>query len=188
MVGHNWVTAAAGSPHGDSLGGAAVDPTEFAHTYAERVHRFAAMLTKDDQDSADLAQEALLRALRSLKFYDPARGTVEAWLWRIVINVAKDAGRLRHRHRLLRERWVRDQRTADQRTVESDVLARLRDAEVLAAVRRLPARPRTLIALRYGAQLSIPDIGQQLGMSPGAVAMAIGRALTRLRRDLEATL
>jgi RNA polymerase sigma-70 factor (ECF subfamily) len=164
----------------------ALDSAEFAAAYAERVHRFAAMVMRNDQDSADLAQEALLKAIRALPRFDSAKGSLEAWLWRIVINTAKDAGRLGTRRNLLRERLFQDRVvSAGERTVEGDVLDRLRDAELLARVRLLPPRSRTVIALRYGAQLGTGEIARHLGINPSAVSMAIGRALTRLRRDLE---
>jgi RNA polymerase sigma-70 factor (ECF subfamily) len=159
---------------------------DFAAAYAERVHRFAAMLTRNDQDSVDLAQEALIKALQGLPRFDAAKRTLDTWLWRIVINTAKDAGRLSTRRRLLHERWLRNQAASvAERTVESEVLDRVRDAELLATVRWLPERARTMIALRFGAQLGTGEIAQQLGMTPAAVSMAIGRALLRLRRDLE---
>ncbi|MBJ7596410.1 MAG: hypothetical protein JF886_16405 [Candidatus Dormibacteraeota bacterium] len=50
-----------------------LSPDTFARTYAARVHRFAAMVMKNDQDSADLAQEALIKAVRSLERFDPSR-------------------------------------------------------------------------------------------------------------------
>lgn len=70
-----------------------LSPDTFASTYAARVHRFATMVMKNDQDSADLAQEALIKALRSLERFDPPRGSLDLWLWRIVVNTARDAGR-----------------------------------------------------------------------------------------------
>ena len=164
----------------------ALDPGEFAEAYAERVHRFAAMVMRNDQDSADLAQEALLKAIRALHRFDAAKGSLEAWIWRIVINTARDAGRLSTRRKLLRERLFRDHVVFNHdRSIEADVLDRVRDAELLDRVRRLPERARTVVALRYGAQLGTGEIARQLGMTPSAVSMAIGRALARLRKELE---
>src|SRR5260221_11471500 len=71
--------------------------------HIENVYRFVAMVARTDQDSADLAQEALTRAVRSIHRYDPAKGAPEAWLWRIVVNVARDAGRASVRRQTLRE-------------------------------------------------------------------------------------
>ncbi|MFI5313918.1 MAG: hypothetical protein ACHQ06_07165 [Candidatus Dormibacteria bacterium] len=42
-----------------------------------------------------------------------------------------------------------------------------------------------MIALRYGAQLGTGEIAAQLRTTAPAVSMAIGRALTHLRRQLE---
>lgn len=163
-----------------------LDPGEFATEYADRVHRFAAMVMRNDQDSADLAQEALLKAIRALPRFDPAKGSVEAWIWRIVINTARDAGRLSTRRHLLRDRLFQDHLiSTDDRSVESDVLDHVRDAELLDRVRRLPERARTVVALRYGAQLGTGEIARQLRIAPSAVSMAIRRALARLRKELE---
>lgn len=162
------------------------EAVEFAAEYAERIHRFAAMVTGNDQDSADLAQEAVWKALRGLRRRDPSKGTLEAWVWRIVVNTARDAGRLKKRRLAIRERWLHDQiLTSETRSIETDVLERMRDEDLLSTVRRLPERARTMIALRFGAELSTGEIAYQLGMKPAAVSMAIKRALARLRADLE---
>jgi RNA polymerase sigma-70 factor (ECF subfamily) len=174
------------STHRAEGGVASPGATEFADAYAARVHRFAAMITRNDQDSADLAQEALLKALRGLDRFHPEAGSLEAWVWRIVINTARDAGRLRTRRSLLTDRWVREQHTsAGEGSVETDALDLLRDEQLLDAVRRLPERARTVIALRYGAQLGTGEIAAQLRTTAPAVSMAIGRALSHLRRQLE---
>jgi RNA polymerase sigma-70 factor (ECF subfamily) len=144
------------------------------------------MVMRNDQDSADLAQEALLKAIRALPRFDAAKGSIEGWMWRIVINTARDAGRLSTRRHLLRDRLLQDHLVSgDHRSVETDVLDHLRDAELLDRVRRLPERARTVVALRYGAQLGTGEIARQLGIAPSAVSMAIGRALARLRKELE---
>jgi RNA polymerase sigma factor (sigma-70 family) len=156
---------------------------EFAQTYSERVHRFAAMVSHGDQDSADLAQEALFRAIRALPKFDPAKGKLEAWLWRIVVNCARDAGRASRRRLSLLERIHGDRPV--QPNAEVQALQNLADEELLRAVRTLPPRPRTVVALRYGAGLSYAEIATQMGTSERAAIMANRRALMRLRACLE---
>jgi DNA-directed RNA polymerase specialized sigma24 family protein len=56
---------------------------------------------------------------------------------------------------------------------------------VAGAVTRLEARDRDLVALRYGADLSSRQIADLLEMSPGAVDVALHRALERLRSLLD---
>jgi RNA polymerase sigma-70 factor (ECF subfamily) len=177
--------SATGALPADRAGEAALSLDDLAERYWDRAHRFAAMIVRNDQDSADIAQEALLRVFRSLAQFDPQRGTFDAWLWRIVINVAREAGRASVRRISLRDR-LRGEREASQASdAETVAVQRLADAELLAAVRQLKPRPRTVIALRFGAQLSYAEMAAQLGISEAAALMATRRALETLRGRLE---
>jgi len=158
---------------------------EAAQRYWARAHRFAAMVTRNDQDSADLAQEALIQVIRRFDRFDPFRGSLDAWLWRVVVNVARDAGRASVRRAALWERLKESRRTDPVESPETIALRQVSDGELLEAVRRLKRKPRTLIALRFGAQLSYAEIAAQLGVSEAAALMATRRALQILRTALE---
>lgn len=162
---------------------AAAEPAALLERHVDSVYRFVTMVARTNQDSADLAHEAFARALRSFRRYDPSKGPLDAWLWRIVINVARDAGRASVRRRRLAEKLGRPG-AEDVTTVEDEVLRGLDDAALLEAVRGLPTRSRTLIALRFGANLSYPEIALQMGLTPQAALMATRRALAHLRREL----
>jgi RNA polymerase sigma-70 factor (ECF subfamily) len=153
--------------------------------YVEPVHRFAALLCRSPAEREDIAQEALIRALRSRHRYDPARGEFAAWLWRITLNVARDRGRAAGRARALWERLADRGSPAEAESAETVALQRLEAADVVAAVHRLPARYRTLIALRFGGMLSYRQMADVLGISEGAATQAVRRALHALRADLE---
>lgn len=153
--------------------------------YAPRVYRFAAMVAAGDVEAEDLAQDAMVRAIRNLGRFDASRGSVETWLWRIVVNAAIDAGRVSTRRRLLWERF-RSQPTIGE-NVEDLALMRITATELLAAVRRLRPRERGTIALRFGAGLGFAEVGAACGTSPAAATMAIRRALKTLRILLKET-
>jgi Sigma-70 region 2 len=72
-------------------------------TYGGQVYKFAQLISTDSGKAEDLAQDALERAIRGLKTFNPNKGEVEAWLWRIVVNAARDAGRIAGRRRLVFE-------------------------------------------------------------------------------------
>lgn len=157
---------------------------ELCRLYAASVCRFSALMANDAADADDLAQEALLRAIRSLRSYDSARGSMEGWLWRIVANAARDlAGRRQRLRDVVIRLGVATPR--ESASVEDAVLKRLRDAELHAQIRQLPLRDRTLIALRYGAGLDTDEVGAAVGLSPESAGKAIRRALARLRARLE---
>ena len=149
--------------------------------YAGRVFKFAQLISEDSSAAEDLSQDALERAIRGLKTFDPSKGEIERWLWRIVVNASRDAGRITGRQRLvfqlLADRWSLDERV-------EEVDAQLRSDEVLTAIRELSARHRAVIALRFGADLDYRHIGQALGVTEAAALMATRRALARLRKLL----
>jgi RNA polymerase sigma factor (sigma-70 family) len=155
---------------------------ELCARYADRVYRFAALLCRGGPDADDLAQSALERAIRALPTTELRAGSVEGWLWRIVVNTARDAGRAAKRRQLLLERIFAH---APPETAALDIDDAIGDEELLHAVRGLSRRHRTLVALRFGADLDYPRIGAALGISPGAARLATRRALLALREQLE---
>lgn len=164
----------------------ALSAEELCRRYSLSVCRFAAMAAGGPADADDLAQEALLRAIRAIHTYDSAKGPPEGWLWRIVANTARDAARRRERARWLLERLT-FAAPRESESVEAAVLTRLRDADLHAQMRLLPHRDRTLLALRYGAGLDTDEVGAAVGLSPDSAGKAIRRALARLRARLEVT-
>jgi RNA polymerase sigma-70 factor (ECF subfamily) len=147
-------------------------------TYTARVHKFAQLVSEDSANAEDLAQDALERAIRGLKTFNPAKGEIEGWLWRIIVNASRDAGRIAGRQRLVVE-LLADRWSVDEKVV--DVGDQLRTDEVVQAVRALSPRHRAVVALRYGADLGYRQVGQALGISEAAALMATRRALANLR-------
>jgi RNA polymerase sigma-70 factor, ECF subfamily len=154
---------------------------KLCEAYAGRVFKFAQLVSEDSESAEDLAQDALERAIKRLNTFDPSRGAVEGWLWRIVVNAGRDAGRIARRQRLLVQvlvdRWVPTAGAIH----EPGELTR---EELIDAVRTLSPRHRALIALRFGADLTYGDVGRALGISEAAALMAIRRALAILRLRL----
>ena len=160
-------------------------PTALAlcERYAQRVYRFAAMVSRGDVEAEDLAQDALERAIRRLKTFDPSRGTVDAWLWAIVLSAAADAGRGARRRHLLADRL----RALSDRSeaIQPPPAIPVSSGDLLAAIRELGPRDRSIIALRFGADLGYADVGVALDMTASAAGVAGRRALARLRSRLE---
>jgi len=168
-----------GHPLLDPEGQPGLTPEVLCARYSDRVYRFAAMVSKNAHDAEDLAQTALERAIRARSRFDPRRGDVEGWLWRIVANAAGDARRGARRRRLMERLLARQAGlVAHQGPPETA------DEVLLAAVRRLPHRQRAAIALRYGADLDLRAVGATLGVSVAGAGMMIRRALDRLRTEL----
>jgi RNA polymerase sigma factor (sigma-70 family) len=152
------------------------DPLANPGPLVERVHAYVAYRIGAGADAEDVTGEAFARAVRYRDSYDPAKGSPVDWLIGIARRCIDDA---------LMARWPASEPAdaAAPGNLEEDTVERL---ELWAAVRRLSARDRELIALRYGADLSARQIASQLEMTPNAVEVALHRALGRLRPYVEA--
>jgi RNA polymerase sigma-70 factor (ECF subfamily) len=127
--------------------------------------------------AGDIVQEALLRLWRELR-----RGAVieshEAWTFRTVSRLAVDA------HRLHRRIIGLTARLADRippRVLEIDATVRV---AVWTQVDRLPDRQRQVVYLRHRGDLTFEEIGQVMGITPGAARTHMAAALKTLRDRL----
>jgi len=145
------------------------------------------MVSPPDADPEDVAQDAMVTAITDLDRFDPARGSLDSWLWQIVLSRGQDAGPGRTLGRNALQRIGVLGRHPATPSPEWLALDHLRDQELIDAVRRLPVRHRTLIALKYGAGLNSPDIAALMHTTPMAVTKAMRQALDRLREDLQST-
>src|SRR5438132_10159275 len=68
------------------------DLEELYRTKRPQFCRAAAAIAGDRAAAEDAVQDAFARAVRKQRSYD-GRGSLEAWVWRIVVNAARDAQR-----------------------------------------------------------------------------------------------
>ena len=145
------------------------------------LHRAARRVVGDAAEAEDLAQEAMLRAWQLAARFDPSRGSLRAWLHRIVTNLAID--RLRRARPAAEITPELADTTPDPETA---LRQRRRRAALLAAVLRLPARQRRALALTYAEGWPSAAIGLSLGISTRAVEGLLRRARLALREGLRA--
>lgn len=150
--------------------------TEFCSREYPRLVGSLSLHCRDVHVAEELAQDALARACdrwRSVSQMD-APG---AWVHRVAVNLANSWFR---RRRAERKAHVRLQGgvTRHHDPDVSDNLA------VRQAVLRLPALQRTVLGLRYFADLSVAETAATLGMSDDAVKAHTRRAVAALRGHL----
>jgi RNA polymerase sigma factor (sigma-70 family) len=151
--------------------------------YQTAALRLAAAISGSSDDAADIAQEALVKAHRSLaKLTDPAM--VRPWMMRIVANEAKNHLRGRYRRRQREERygsWV----VGATPEPEASVLAADDARDLRLALARIGVRDRQVLAFRYFAGLSEAETARALDVATGTVKSRTARALGRLRAEME---
>jgi RNA polymerase sigma factor (sigma-70 family) len=153
------------------------------------VWRYVRARVPDDGGAQDVTSDAFLRALRSWERYDPGRGSVGAWLCGIARHAVADWWRGRRPEHLVGdlgsvaafEAAASDAAGSDADAPEAVALRSEGADEVRHHLGRLTEREREVVALRFGAGLSSPEVGAVLGISPTAARMAVHRAVTKLR-------
>jgi RNA polymerase sigma-70 factor (ECF subfamily) len=156
-----------------------LDFTEFYRSAADECLR-AVLVSVGDQDTArELVDEAFARAWASWRTVS-RHPAPKAW----VVRTALNAGISRWRRRR-REVPVPDPATLANPPAVGGASARLVDPRIMAAVMRLPARQRQVIALRLILDLDTARTAEVLGIAPGTVMAHLGRAMAALRHDLE---
>jgi DNA-directed RNA polymerase specialized sigma24 family protein len=140
---------------------------ELEALYRAKLHEFrraAAAIAGDDEAGRDAVQEAFAAAVRKRRTWRH-RGPLEAWVWRIVVNKARDARRRR------------------PRAVEPVSAVNLPDVPL----ESLTERQREIVFLHYYADLDYADIAHALRISIGTVGATLNAARKTLRMEMEAS-
>jgi RNA polymerase sigma factor (sigma-70 family) len=157
-------------------------PEELERLYAEHasgVYGFLVYRTGDRSLAEDLLADTFVRALSTRVKLDRRRGGEKAWLYSIALNLLRD-----HLRREGARSRAFDRLDSEPRAVP-DELGRVDERDELArALAALTPEERELIALRYGGELTVPELAALTGHPLTTIEGRLYRALGRLRREL----
>jgi len=172
--------------------------------HADAIYAAACRLTSDRQVAEEVVQETFLALWNRAELFDPASGSLAAWLYTIARNRTVDRLRAAGRRPTLFPFSAMaatddaDPGTVDRLVATGAVLGgadlgpgpegELESAEVRAligeAVAAMPEAERTVIVLAYRDDLTQSEIADRLGWPLGTVKTRTRRALHRLREAL----
>lgn len=136
----------------------------------------ARRLVRPLAEAEDVAAEALARAYLA---WPRLRGGdhQEAWVLRVVTNLALDSHRASARHRRIR---AAQPAGSPARFPEAEIAEHL---DLERAIGKLPRRQRQVLALRQLADLSDAEVAAVLGLSVNSVKTHAARGMQKLRED-----
>jgi len=166
---------------------------ELVAQYQGKVYALAFRYMGNEEDASDMAQEALLKAYRSIRLFK-GNSSFGTWLYRITTNVCLDELRRRKR-RILPLSLDEPLATQDGEEIEKDIADQSPGADILYEQKEFSdyiqnlldeLRPehKTAIVLRDVMELSYEEIAQTLDCSLGTVKSRISRARDMLRKKL----
>jgi RNA polymerase sigma-70 factor, ECF subfamily len=148
--------------------------------HAEPLLKFLIYRTGDRALAEDLVADTFERALRKRSLFDRARGTEKAWLYTIATNLLRDGAR---------------KRDVEERAYQSSLVPAFAGGDggisqlearttVMEALDVLSAEEREAVALRFGADMTVPEMAKVLGEPLTTVEGRVYRALRKLRAQL----
>ncbi|MFI9485290.1 RNA polymerase sigma factor [Promicromonospora sp. NPDC052451] len=153
---------------------------------------YAYSLTRDREQAEDLVQDALVRVFSRLRrprdtaadgstridLSDQSANSTEGYVRRAILTTYLDGYRRRGR-------WAGiEHLIADDRVTPGADRAATARVDVGVAMRHLSPRQREVVALRFFEDMTVPNIAETLGTSPGTIKRHLSNAMVVLRASL----
>jgi len=180
-------TAAEANERGDAeLAAAAVAGERQAlallvERHYDTIYRLAYKWSGLQADAQDIAQEACVKLVRKLHTFR-GRSAFRTWLYRLVLNTAKDAARRRTRRQPDEDRFEAEHLAASSHTGAEASLAA---ARIMAAIERLPLKQKQAGLLVWGEGFSHREAAGVLGCREATVSWHLHQARKTLKSQLE---
>ena len=144
----------------------------FAMTIALRYSR-------DEHDAADIMSQAFVKIFKSIKTFDPAKGSLHAWIKRIVVNEGLD-------HIKARSRFSKDVEleTVAEPPINNTVLEEMGAEEIMNIIKRLPPATHAVFVLYAVEGYNHREIAEKIGISEGTSKWHLSEARTILQKQI----
>ncbi len=148
--------------------------------YKDVLFGTAVLMTGNHATAEDQVQEAFLSAWKGIRSFRLGR-PVKPWVLRILINTVLSS----RRKQSLPTAYLSDRATEEPDATEAGPEETLDALErkifVRRAIAKLSVEHRQVVALRFFAQLTVPEVASTLGIRQGTVKSRLSRALGNLR-------
>jgi RNA polymerase sigma-70 factor (ECF subfamily) len=132
-------------------------------------------------DVEDLTQEVFLRVLAASGRYQNS-GAFSTWLFRIALNISRDAARRRNRRQdTLRKRPIEQIAVTPSETASQKEI----DEHVSDILNRLPDKLCEPLVLKHEGELTFAEVADVLNVPVGTVKSRVTTALLKLRAELK---
>jgi RNA polymerase sigma-70 factor, ECF subfamily len=167
-------------------GGNAASLSRLHHLTVRQLSSIAHSILPSSRDCEEIVCDTFLYVWQHSSHFDPARGSVLAWLTIIVRNRSIDLLRRRRNHYSLDDDHVRPQvaviacgRKGPEQIAEEGQASQI----IRCALAELPLLRRQLLELAFFEELTHEEIATALGLPAGTVKSHIRRALCKMRLD-----
>jgi RNA polymerase sigma factor (sigma-70 family) len=146
---------------------------EFAMTIALRYSR-------DEMDAADIMSHAFVKIFKSIRTFDSSKGSLHAWIKRIVVNEGLD--HIKSRGRFSENVEVE---TVAEPSINNAALEEMGADEIMKLIQKLPPATHAVFVLYAVEGYNHREIGERLNISEGTSKWHLSEARKTLQKQLE---
>ncbi len=148
--------------------------------HAQALYGFLSYRTGDRGLAEDLLADTFERVLRAKRRFDPRKASEKTWLYAIALNCLRD-----HIRRRAAEGRAVERMATVPTPGASNAIDELADRDLVSrSLKSLSEEEREAIALRFGAELTVPEIAKLTGEKLTTVEGRVYRALRKLREEI----
>ncbi len=137
----------------------------------------------DRHTAEDITSQVFLKVVEKFHRFEGDERQFHNWLYKIATNAVNEhlrkCGRQKAALKILKEQSNTNNRTFEDGTIKLVILKQ--------AMLKLKPRYQTIIALRFFENLKLTEIAEVLESNPGTVRSQLARALTKLRKKINAS-
>jgi len=155
--------------------------------YEKLVLRTAYLITGDKESAADITQEVFVSVWKRRHTYNPQKGTITTWLYRITVNQCSKKHHRKQVELLSLEATAEKGLLAhadNEETAEEIMISKEEYNRLMKALSSLDVKHRSVLVLRYFNDLSYQEIAQAVNIPLGTVKSRLNQALKYLRAQL----
>ncbi len=145
----------------------------FAMTIALRYSR-------DEHDAADIMSLAFVKIFKSIKSFDPQKGSLHAWIKRIVVNEGLD--HIKSRNRFSENVEVE---TVAEPQIANAALEQMGAEEIMNLIKKLPPATHAVFVLYAVEGYNHREIAERLNISEGTSKWHLSEARKTLQMQLQ---
>jgi len=151
----------------------------FRHFYGFAM-TVALRYSRDEMDAADIVSHAFVRIFKNIQTYDKSKGSLHAWIKRIVVNEGLD-------HIKSRTRFSEnvELETVPEPEVSSHIIEQMGAEEIMELVKKLPPATHAVFVLYAVEGYNHREIAERLNISEGTSKWHLSEARKTLQQQLQ---
>lgn len=157
--------------------------TDIYNHYIRRIYDFVYYKTCHRETAEDLTSQTFMKALEGIRDFDPGKGTLSSWLYRIARNSVIDHYRKRKSTVNIEDIWD----LASRENLETELIEREGMERIAACLNSLPPDKRNIVIMRVWQGLSYREISEIMKRTEAQCKMTFYRAIERIKREIPAS-